>query len=135
MNQKELNIYTDGASRGNPGLASIGVYIEDANGNEIQGYKECLGQKTNNEAEYIAICKALSLAMDLGASKVNLYSDSLLCVSQITGKWKIKQDHLRDLCMMIKNKELKFESVKYQHIKREKNKKADALCNEALDEK
>lgn len=138
----KIYINTDGGSRGNPGPAAIGIVFFDENQNKIHSYKEFIGVATNNQAEYLAIIKALQIL-----SKSDWYKkhngnggelvcrlDSKLVVEQVNGNFKIKQPHIQELVNQIKNilKEFKFK-IDFVHIPREENKDADKLVNEALD--
>ncbi len=128
-----VNIYTDGACRGNPGASSVGVFICNQEGNELERYQEYIGTKTNNIAEYQAVIVALDLAKKYTNKEVNIFSDSQLLVKQLTGEWKVKAPHIWDLLNQVRSKEADFKSVKYQHVRREFNKTADMLANQALD--
>lgn len=129
----EIIAYTDGASRGNPGPASIGIYITDADGEMIHEHREKLGHQTNNYAEYMAVLRALELAKEHGSKKVLLRADSELMVRQMTGIYKVKNEGIKVLFAQCKELAAKFE-LKIEHVRREKNKEADRLANLALDE-
>jgi ribonuclease HI len=131
----ELQIYTDGASRDNPGKSAIAFRILDRSGKLIIEHKEYIGIATNNEAEYKAMIKALETAKKYSNGKVRVYSDSQLVVNQMNGDWRIKDKELKKLSQILKNKENAFKSVTYNNVNREhKNLKiVDALANEALD--
>ncbi len=135
----EIRIFTDGGSRGNPGQAAIGVYIEDSSGKKLAGIGKTIGEETNNVAEYKAVIEAFSwlakhketLPADV---RILFFLDSLLVCSQMKGQWKIKDENLRSLYFTAKQKEESLGiSVTYSHIPREKNKNADTLVNNALD--
>ena len=134
---KKINVFTDGASRGNPGLASIGIVIRDESGNEIKTHKEFIGETTNNFAEYTALVKSLKLLKDLNGSydEINFFCDSELVVKQIKGIYKIKHKDLIKLSLEFW-KEIKSLNKKFsiKHVPRAENKRADELANEALDE-
>lgn len=133
--EKEEATYTfhiDGGSRGNPGIASIGIVIS-VNNEIVDTISKYIGETTNNVAEYKALIEALDYAWYNKITKVKIFSDSELMVKQINGEYKVKDNKLKLLYANVKEliKELKeFEIV---HIKREFNKEADKLCNEALD--
>ena len=132
-----LKIYTDGASRGNPGPASYGfllVFDDEGIVHEESGY---IGKTTNNRAEYRAVINALEKAKDFHDGKVELYSDSQLLVRQMQGRWKVKSPEIRKLYKIARKRTEKFESVEFKHVSRETKyvSKADSLCNEKLDEK
>lgn len=134
-----IKIHTDGASRGNPGPASIGVVIELPNG-EIKTYHQTLGIATNNYAEYQAIVVALektkSLVGKTNTKKYNveIYLDSELAQKQLTGIYELKDEAIQKAFIKIWNLRIKFASVDFIHVRREFNKQADALANKALDE-
>jgi ribonuclease HI len=130
----ELIIYSDGASRNNPGEAGAGVYIlrDDSPLERIARY---LGRTTNNIAEYSAAILGLEYAVKLGASHVRLFADSELLVKQINGQYKVKNEGLKPLHSRVKELIAKIGSVEVQYIPREMNREADALANKAIDEK
>lgn len=130
---KKLIIHTDGGSRGNPGPAAIGVVIDD------KSYSEAIGNTTNNVAEYKAVVFALKKAKALlGGDKakkteLEVRSDSELLVSQIKGRYKIKDEELKPLFIEVWNKMQNFKKVTFKLIPREENKEADSSVNRALD--
>jgi len=134
-----ISVFTDGGSRGNPGHAAIGVYIVDQSSNKIHEFGENIGIATNNVAEYKAIVAALSwLARNKELvekdSNISFFTDSQLIYSQIVGLYKIKDAKLRELLFKIREKEAQIKgNIRYYHIPREENKKADRLVNAALD--
>jgi len=129
---KNLEIYTDGGARGNPGPAGIGVVIW--NGNELVGtYSKYIGEATNNQAEYEAVLLGLQQAKRLKAEKLDFYMDSELAVNQLNRKFKIKNADLGSLFVKAWNMMIGFKTVQFHHIPREKNKEADKLVNQAID--
>ncbi len=137
---KKIIIYTDGGSRGNPGKAGVGVVFCNEKGQIIKKYNEYLGDKlTNNEAEYRAVIIALKKFKALFSKKlaketeVEIRSDSELLVKQLTGKYKVENPNIQKFFLEIWNLRFDFKKVKFKLIKREKNKEADQLVNEALD--
>jgi ribonuclease HI len=137
MNNLNFSIYTDGGSRGNPGPSAIGVVIE---GGEIKKeYGEYIGEGTNNEAEYTAVLFALKkLKLLISSEKaakatVTMYVDSELIAKQFNNEYKIKEKGIQDLYMKVHNLTLDFKEVKFTHVYREGNKRADKLVNAALD--
>jgi len=137
---KKIIIYTDGGSRGNPGLAGIGVVFNNEKGHIIKKYSEYLGDNlTNNEAEYKACIFALKkfkllFGKKLAAStEVELRSDSELLTQQLSGKYKVLDSKIQPLFLELWNLKIDFKNVKFKSIPREKNKEADRLVNEALD--
>ncbi|RJQ29112.1 reverse transcriptase-like protein [Candidatus Parcubacteria bacterium] len=129
----KLVIYTDGGARGNPGPAGIGVVIGDT-----YEHGEYIGETTNNVAEYkalvFAIKKAKSLYKDnLAVLDVEVRMDSELIVKQMKGEYKVKNEGLRPLFLEVQKLIPSFHHVSFHHIPREKNSRADALVNKALD--
>lgn len=137
-----LKVFTDGASRGNPGESGIGIVVTDDLDNIIIKWNEYLGKATNNQAEYRALLKSLDILKQLlDENKIKIdfvefYADSELMVKQIEGKYKIKNPGLKllhsDFTKKIRSLGVRF-SIK--HIERELNKKADKLANQAIDNK
>jgi len=125
-------IHTDGGARGNPGPAAISVVIE-LNGTKHQ-FKECIGETTNNQAEYRAVILALEKAALLGATEIDVFLDSELVQQQLSGNYKVKNKDLAPLFVKVWNLSQQFKRAKFTHIRREENKQADALVNQALDE-
>ncbi len=132
-----LYVYTDGGSRGNPGPAAIGIVFFDENKNKIAEYKECIGDCTSNQAEYKALIKALELSTAHCRKTIMCFLDSELIVRQLSGRYKIKNEELRRLFYLLKDREGAFENVVYNHTRRENQfiQYADKLVNEALDGK
>jgi len=129
-----LVIYTDGASRDNPGHAAIGYWLTDGkNSLELKG--EYIGVTTNNQAEYRALIKALKQARKYKALEVKCYSDSNLMVNQLKGEWKVKDPQLMDYFNEIKTLEKNFKKISYTHVRRNNPgiEKCDAMANAALD--
>jgi phosphoribosylglycinamide formyltransferase 1 len=125
--------YIDGGSRGNPGPAAAGFVLSDQEGNQLITKGLFLGQRTNNEAEYTALVKALEAAQQLNAIQLMIFSDSELLVKQIKGEYKVKSEKILPLYEQASTLLSQFEKWKIQHVYREKNKIADGLVNEALD--
>ncbi len=130
----ELTIYSDGASRNNPGEAGAGAHIV-RDGKTVEGLARYLGTTTNNIAEYTAAIMGLEYAVKQGARRVRLFADSELLVKQINGQYKVKNEGLKPLHGKVKELIAKIGSVEVQYIPREQNKEADALANRAIDEK
>lgn len=128
-----LIVYTDGASRGNPGPASIAVVVQLETGEELTSVSKCIGKATNNVAEYRAVIEGLRLARDLGAAKVEMRIDSELIVKQLNGEYRIKNRALQILAETVVTEAGGFSVCTYVHIPREENKEADRLANIALD--
>ena len=130
---KSLVIFTDGAARGNPGPAAIGALIKDKTGNNIASISRPIGRATNNQAEYLAIIAALEQAINLGASQVELRSDSELVTKQINGQYRVKKASLRPLYLKVKQLQSQLKGFTITHIPRQQNQEADRLANMALD--
>lgn len=129
----KLAIYTDGASRGNPGKASCGFVFYDAYTQELllkQG--TYLGEKTNNQAEYAALILALKKASEYAPEEIECYLDSELVVKQLLGEYKVKDPEMKRLWTIVKEYETSC-TIHFTHILRQYNKVADAMANEALD--
>ena len=129
-----LTVACDGASRGNPGPAGIGVVITDADGTVVAEIAEGLGVATNNVAEYTAAIRGLERARDLGAREVLLRSDSRLMVEQLSGRFKVKNTNLRRLHAAAHDLVAGFDSVGFEHVPREANTAADRLANRGVDD-
>lgn len=129
----KLIIYTDGGARGNPGPAGLGVYITDEAGHVILEHSRFLGDRTNNQAEYMAILDALREAQTLGADVVEMYMDSELAVKQLNHEYKVKNEELAELFLKVWNMTQSFKKVTFTHVRRDKNKEADRLVNVAID--
>jgi ribonuclease HI len=127
-------IHTDGASRGNPGPAAYAFTLAQP-GHEVYEESACLGTMTNNQAEYTAFVRALEYAVKAGVrTPIILKSDSELIVKQMRGEYRVKNEELRPLYAQAKKAEATLSAgVTYEHVRREQNKRADELCNIALD--
>lgn len=129
----EVNLYTDGGSRGNPGPSASGYVI--LNMQEKPLYKKgiYLGVTTNNQAEYNALKFGLDECYKRDAKIINVYMDSLLIINQMNGSYKIKNRELLPINQEVKAGLSRFKEVKFTYIPRELNQQADAMVNEALD--
>ncbi|HXK32111.1 MAG TPA: ribonuclease HI family protein [Candidatus Paceibacterota bacterium] len=139
---KKIVIYTDGGSRGNPGPSAIGVVFCNEKGSCFKKYSEYIGEGlTNNEAEYQAVIFALHKFRALFGKKlakssdVEVKSDSELMVKQLKGEYKVLEPNIQGLFLKVWNLRIDFKKIKFTLISREKNKEADLLVNEALNEK
>jgi len=124
----KLIIHTDGASKGNPGPMHIGVAIYEGE-KLIKTVSESVGIGTNNNAEYLAVIRALDEAKKLGASEIELRSDSQLLVRQLNGQYKVKSANILPLFEKVKEKRKFFQTIKFVWTPREENELADALSN------
>jgi ribonuclease HI len=132
---REVVIYTDGASRGNPGPAAAGVAIFSTDGQLIEEISLKLGNQTNNFAEYTALIEGLKAAVEGGAKSVVVKADSQFMIRQMLGEYKVKTETIKPLYQESKRLAAEFQKVKFEHIPREENKHADRLANDALDGK
>lgn len=125
---------TDGGARGNPGPAGIGVVLEAPDGEVVAELAKGIGHATNNVAEYQALLEGLALAARHGARRLEVFSDSLLMVEQMKGRYKVKNPGLKPLfdraCELVRS----FDRVTFYPVRRGLNKAADALANRAMDE-
>lgn len=129
----KLVVFTDGASRGNPGKAGVGVAIYDGDNNLIEEYSEYIGNTTNNVAEYTALKVGIERAIKLKANNVDFNLDSELIVKQLNGEYKVRNDKLKPLYFSIKSLLEGINNYNINHIPREMNKKADKLANNGID--
>lgn len=132
----KLIIYTDGASRGNPGRASYGYTISDELGKLLYEKGEYIGITTNNVAEYTGVLAAIQQVKKMFGDKdvqVELYADSKLVAEQLSGRYRIKSAHLKPIIEQIQTLTMELGGVLYTHVPREKNTQADKLANQALD--
>jgi ribonuclease HI len=129
---REAAMHIDGAARGNPGPAAYAVVIEEP-GQAVVEESKTIGHKTNNVAEYTALVRGLELAKELGLGKLTVSSDSELMVKQMNGEYRVKHADLIPLYEEACRLRKMFASVTLVHVRREKNKRADELCNIALD--
>ena len=126
-------IYCDGASRSNPGEASVGISIlKDKE--EIDTIKKRIGIATNNVAEYLGLIEALKYCVEKNIMEVDIYLDSLLVVQQVNLEYKVKSKKLQEHHNQALDLINKINNVKITHVRREFNKRADQLANQALDE-
>lgn len=125
--------YTDGASRGNPGIAGCGAHIISPQ-QEEHGFKRFLGTKTNNQAEYEAVILALEHLTRFKADHVTIRADSELMVKQMNGEYKVKNSNILPLYTQVKDLTKNFTTIHFEHVRREFNKEADKLANEAIDD-
>ena len=132
---QKIVMYSDGGSRGNPGPAALGVYIETLD----KQFGEFLGIKTNNEAEYLAIVaglkkiKAVVGKVKAKSIEIECRMDSELAVRQLTHQYKVEKEHIQKLCFLVWNLTHDFAKVSFIHVLREQNTIADAMANQAMD--
>lgn len=130
---KQIKLYADGGSRGNPGPSSSGFVLLDMNDSIIFKTGFYLGITTNNQAEYQALKLGLEQARKIGAREVSVFMDSLLVINQMKGIFKVKNRDLWPIHIAIREQAKQFKKIIYTHVPRELNKLADAEVNETLD--
>jgi ribonuclease HI len=126
-------IYCDGASRSNPGESSVGISISKDN-EEIDTIKKRIGIATNNVAEYLGLIEALQYCIENNIMEVVIYLDSLLVVNQVNLEYKVKSKKLQEYYNLAIDLINKINNIEINHVRREFNKRADQLANQALDE-
>jgi len=136
---KNVTIFTDGGSRGNPGPAAGACVVKDAAGKVRLMCGKYLGEATNNIAEYQGVVLAFEEILKLPKIKfseanLNFNLDSTLVVNQLNGKFKVKNENIRQYVVKVREFEGKFSSVRYKYIPREKNTLADGVVNKTLDD-
>ncbi len=136
---EKVIIYTDGGARGNPGPAAIGAQIQDIEGKVLKEVSESIGNATNNIAEYLAVAEGLKAVKELFGKKTKemefeVRMDSELVQKQLNAEYQIKEPGLVPAFLEIHNLRVaNFPNLTLTHVRREKNKEADRLVNEALD--
>lgn len=130
-----IKIFTDGGARGNPGPAAVGVVICDANEQVLFEFSDTIGETTNNVAEYCALIAGLEIAKRMKISKIECYMDSELLKNQMSGAYKVKTEHIRELHTEAQKSASYFKEISYHHRRREYPlmRHADKLVNQALD--
>jgi ribonuclease HI len=131
---KDMVVWTDGGARGNPGPAGYGAVVTTPGGQVLAEVAEGIGWATNNVAEYRGVIAGLGRARELGARRVRVRADSLLVVNQQKGLWKVKNADLRLLADETARLARGFDRVTWEHVPRERNRRADALANRAMDD-
>ncbi len=129
----KATLSTDGGSRGNPGPAAYAYVLEAEDGTVLAAHGEAIGVATNNVAEYSALVAGLEKAAEVGVTELEVISDSELMVKQMRGEYRVKNEALRGLSAQASRLAREVGSVSYRAVRREQNKLADQLVNEALD--
>lgn len=129
---KRAILFSDGGARGNPGPAGIGFILKISKSKPIE-FGEYVGKATNNQAEYLAIKGGLERALKEKVSELACFLDSELVVKQLNGEYRVKNHGLRPIFEEVKELAGKFDEVTFSHVRREKNKEADRMVNEAID--
>jgi len=130
-----LTLRTDGGSRGNPGHAAAGIVIERVDGSVLAQGKRYLGVMTNNQAEYRALLLGLTAIQRYSPSSVRVLMDSELIVRQMRGEYKVRDEGLRELYEQAVMLTKSLPAITFAHVPRAQNSRADALVNQALDER
>jgi ribonuclease HI len=125
-------LWTDGAARGNPGPAGIGVVLKTPSGEILATEARFLGHTTNNVAEYRALLLGLEKALECGVKRLQVRADSELLIRQLLGKYRVKSEGLRPLHQQASELLRRFESIDLVHVRREQNAEADRLANEGI---
>ena len=125
-------LHVDGASRGNPGPSAVGVILYLPTGEELYSAGKKIGRATNNVAEYRAVIEGMKLARKLGARRITVRLDSELVMKQLTGVYRIKNLELESLAREVAGQSRHFSGCFFEHVRREENREADRLANEAL---
>jgi ribonuclease HI len=131
---EELHVHTDGAARGNPGPAAIGVVIGTPDGRGVARFGLYIGETTNNYAEYTALVHALRLLSSFNLARLRVFSDSDLMVQQLKGNYRVKEPHLKSLYAQVTSMLGRYRDWHVDHVPREENREADELANQALDD-
>jgi ribonuclease HI len=130
-----LRVYSDGAARGNPGLAGAGAVLVEPNGQVVDRLGKFLGTQTNNYAEYMGLLLGLRRARELGVKEIEVYADSELMIRQLGGRYQVKSTSLRPLYEEALRLLNDFSRVKLVHVPRDMNAAADEMSNRAIDER
>ncbi len=126
-------LFSDGASRGNPGLAGAGAVLINDKGEEVDSISKFIGEQTNNVAEYQALIAGLDMSIANNCLKTDIFLDSELIVKQIQGLYKVKNEKLKPLFQAVQKRLAELSSYTINHVPRAKNKRADMLANIAID--
>lgn len=129
-----LKVYSDGASRGNPGPSAIAFMILTEDGEALKGYSEYVGIRTNNQAEYRALMSALEFVSKLTSEEVACYLDSELVVKQLNGEYQVKSANLRKLWLKVQELRGSFQKISFIHVPRTERhiEEVDLLANQTL---
>lgn len=130
---RKLILQTDGASRGNPGMAGAGIIIADENGRKIETLGKFLGVTTSNQAEYKALIAGLEATRRYNPTSVAVHSDSELMVKQMNGQYHVRNPSILPLYLKATELAGLLPEVTFQHVPRERNEQADRVANMAID--
>jgi ribonuclease HI len=131
---EELHVYVDGAARGNPGPAAVGVLVLTRQGKRVAAFGEAIGETTNNYAEYTALVHALRLLSVFEVDRLRVYTDSELMAKQVKGEYRVKEKTLQSPYTQVLSMLRRYKDWDISHIPREENAEADRLANHALNE-
>lgn len=133
--KSRLRVYSDGASRGNPGPSTIAFTVVGEDGKILKRYSECVGVRTNNQAEYDALISALEFASGLSSQEVVCYMDSELVVKQLNGGYRVRSSKLETLWLKVHELKQKFQEISFIRVPRTDVyiQVVDRLANQALD--
>ncbi|MCK9265791.1 ribonuclease HI family protein [bacterium] len=130
---KKLIAYIDGASKGNPGKASLGFLIQDNTGKVLKESGASIGNATCNIAEYMALIAALIDCLEFECTELEIRSDSQLLIKQMQGSYKVKDEWLKKMNLIAERLVKRYKKVDFIHIPREENKQADKLANSHIE--
>lgn len=130
-----VRVYSDGAARGNPGLAGASAILVEPSGQVVDRLGKFLGRQTNNYAEYMGLLLGLRRAKELAVAEVEVFADSELMLRQLGGRYQVKSPTLKPLYQEALRLLNDFERVKFVHVPREMNRAADEMSNRAIDER
>ena len=131
---EELHVFVDGAARGNPGPAAIGVVVLTRQGRKVASFGEAIGEATNNFAEYTALVHALRLLSAYEVDRLRIYTDSELVAQQVQGGYRVREKTLQSLHAQVMNMLTRYRDWSIEHIPRGRNAEADRLANHALNQ-
>lgn len=132
---RKLVLFSDGAARGNPGPSGAGAVLALPDGTIVARLGKYLGSQTNNHAEYAAAIMGLEAALKLGATEIEMIADSELMVKQVSGVYRVKNEHLKGMWTRVRELMGRFQKSSIRHVLREFNKEADEMSNRAIDER
>lgn len=132
---RRCRLFTDGASRGNPGQAGAGAVLLTDQGDELATCSAYLGSCTNNVAEYKALIMGLDKALLKGCTNLAIFLDSELIVRQIQGSYKVKNEALLPLFRMVRERLARMQHWSISHVPRAQNARADQLANQGIDQR
>lgn len=127
-----LNVFIDGGARNNPGPAAVAFVIYDKNNAIIKEFNKDVGEKTNNEAEYLALIETLRHLKKYKDEEIVIHTDSSLLWGHLNNKFKIKEESLFPYFIKAHNYTISFKNLKIELIERERNRRADALVKNII---